>query len=76
MARSLYNVREKKKWDLVIDLRNSLLSRLIRKRQIIRYNDSSDKIHKVESYCKLIGLKKAYPLLFLRIILIKRLLII
>ena len=58
LARSLYNVREKK-WDLVIDLRNSLLSRLIRKHKIIRYNESSDKIHKVESYCKLIGLKKS-----------------
>ena len=54
-----YTMLERKKWDLVIDLRNSLLSRLIRKRQIIRYNESSDKIHKVESYCKLIGLKKS-----------------
>ena len=59
---------DRKKWDLVIDLRNSLLSRLIRKRKILRYSDSSDKTHKVESYCKLIGLKKAKPLLFLRII--------
>jgi ADP-heptose:LPS heptosyltransferase len=56
-----YTMLERKKWDLVIDLRNSLLSRLIRKRQIFRYNDSSDKIHKVESYCKLIGLKKSMP---------------
>ena len=54
-----YKLLERIKWDLVIDLRNSLLSRLIRKRKIIRYSDSSDKVHKVESYCKLIGLTKS-----------------
>ena len=53
-----YKSLESIKWDLVIDLRNSLLSRLIRKRKIIRYSVSSDKVHKVESYCNLIGLKK------------------
>ena len=50
-----YLMLDRIKWDLVVDLRNSLLSRLIRKRKILRYSNSSDKTHKVESYCKLIG---------------------
>ena len=53
-----YSSLEKIKWDLVIDLRNSLLSRFIRKKLIIRYSENSNKVHKVRSYCKLINLKK------------------
>ena len=32
-----YYLLEKVRWNLVIDLRNSLLSRLIRKKKVIRY---------------------------------------
>ena len=53
-----YNLLEPVKWDLVIDLRNSLLSRIIRKKSIIRYNDTGNEVHKVESYCNLVNLKK------------------
>ena len=53
-----YNLLERVKWDLVIDLRNSILSRIIRKKSIIRYSDRGNEVHKVESYCNLLNLKK------------------
>ena len=53
-----YNLLERVTWDLVIDLRNSLLSRIIRKRSIIRYINEGKEVHKVISYCNLISLKK------------------
>ncbi len=53
-----YNSLGQVKWDLVIDLRNSILSRFIRKKNIIRYSENSDTIHKVKSYCNLINLNK------------------
>ena len=48
---------ESLKWDLVIDLRNSILSRLIRKNKILRLTRKNIKSHKVNDYCKLINLK-------------------
>ena len=53
-----YNLLERVRWDVLIDLRNSFLSRVIRKRSIIRYTDGGKEVHKVVSYCNLISLKK------------------
>ena len=53
-----YNLLEATRWDLVVDLRNSLLSRIIRKKSIIRYAGQNNKIHKVENNSNLISLKK------------------
>ncbi len=52
-----YILLEPIKWDLIIDLRNSILSRLIRKNQILRSTRNNIKSHKVDDYCKLIKLK-------------------
>ena len=54
-----YKLLEKVKWDLIIDLRNSVLSRFLRKKSIIRYNGTKNEIHKVISYCNLINLKSS-----------------
>ncbi|MDC3024288.1 glycosyltransferase family 9 protein [Alphaproteobacteria bacterium] len=55
-----YGRLEKGKWDLVIDLRNSILSRLIRKKSIIRFNNVNNNIHKVKSYCNLLNLQRSH----------------
>ncbi len=51
-----YLYLEKARWDLVVDLRNSVLSRLIRKKKIFRYKQRSISRHKVEEYCDLMNL--------------------
>ena len=48
---------ESVRWDLIIDLRNSLLSRLVRKTKIFRFSGKNIKNHKVDEYCKFINLK-------------------
>ena len=50
-----YSLLERVYWDLVIDLRNSILSRLIRKRNILRIGKVNPYKHRVESLCKLIN---------------------
>ena len=52
-----YYILDPIKWDLVIDLRNSILSRLVRKTKVLRFNSKNVKTHKVDDYCKLINLK-------------------
>tara|TARA_A100001011_G_scaffold174091_1_gene182745 strand:- start:11098 stop:12045 length:948 start_codon:yes stop_codon:yes gene_type:complete len=44
-------------WDLVIDLRNSIVSRLVRKKKILRIGKINPNQHRVESLCKLIKVK-------------------
>lgn len=51
----IYLKLERCKWDLVIDLRNTIISRIIRKKKIYRIKINNNK-HKVESLCKTIGL--------------------
>ncbi len=48
---------KKIKWDLIIDLRDTILSRLIRKSKILRFSNKNNYNHKVIDYCKLIDLK-------------------
>ena len=50
-----YSLLERVCWDLVIDLRNSILSRLIRKKNILRIGKVNPYKHRVESLCKLIN---------------------
>ncbi len=52
----VYKKLDKIKWDLVIDLRNTIISRIIRKRKIVRLTKRDRNEHKVVSMCKLIGL--------------------
>ena len=54
----VYSLLESVCWDLVIDLRNSLISRLIRKKKILRIGKINSYEHRVESLCKLISVKK------------------
>ena len=54
----IYSLLEKVSWDLVIDLRNSILSRLIRKKNILRIGKVKPYEHRVESLCKLINTKE------------------
>ena len=49
-----YSLLERVYWDLVIDLRNSILSRLIRKKNVLRIGKVNPYKHRVESLCKLI----------------------
>jgi ADP-heptose:LPS heptosyltransferase len=51
----IYSLLESVCWDLVIDLRNSILSRLIRKKNILRIGKVNPYKHRVESLCKLIN---------------------
>ena len=51
----IYLKLERCKWDLVIDLRNTIISRIIRKKKIYRIKINNNK-HKVENLCKTIGL--------------------
>jgi ADP-heptose:LPS heptosyltransferase len=51
----IYSLLERVCWDLVIDLRNSILSRLIRKKNILRIGKVNPNKHRVESLCKLIN---------------------
>ena len=53
-----YSLLERVCWDLVIDLRNSILSRLIRKKNILRMGKVNPYKHRVESLCKLINTDK------------------
>ena len=48
---------ESSKWDIVIDLRNSVLSRLVKKKKVFRFISKNKSSHKVEQYCDLINLK-------------------
>ncbi len=50
-----YFLLERAHWDLVIDLRNSILSRLIRKKNVLRIGKVNPHKHRVESLCKLIN---------------------
>ncbi len=54
----IYSLLEKVCWDLVIDLRNSILSRLIRKKNIKRIGKVNPCKHRVESLCKLINVNE------------------
>ncbi len=55
----VYSLLERVCWDLVIDLRNSIISRLIRKKKILRIGKINFYEHRVESLCKLINVKKS-----------------
>ena len=46
-------------WDIIIDLRNSLVSRLARKTKIYRLIRPTGKLHKVEEYARVMGLSPA-----------------
>ena len=50
-----YSLLERVCWDLVIDLRNSILSRLIRKKNVLRIGKVNPYKHRVESLCNLIN---------------------
>ena len=52
-----YFLLDSLKWDLVIDLRNTIISRLVRKIKVLRYTSKNITTHKVDDYCKLINLK-------------------
>ena len=54
----VYSLLESLCWDLVIDLRNSIISRLIRKKKILRIGKVKPNEHRVESLCKLIKVKE------------------
>ena len=54
----IYSLLERVCWDLVIDLRNSILSRLIRKKNILRIGKVNPYKHRVESLSKLINAKE------------------
>ena len=51
-----YRALDNQVWDLIIDLRNTIISRLIRKKKVLRFNANNKKEHRVESMCKLIKL--------------------
>ena len=53
----VYSLLERVRWDLVIDLRNSIISRLIRKKKILRIGKLNPHEHRVESLCNLINAK-------------------
>ena len=50
----VYKSLDRKKWDLVIDLRNTILSRIVRKKKIIRYSNKNKHEHRVTSLANLI----------------------
>ena len=50
-----YSLLERVRWDLVIDLRNSIISRLIRKKNALRIGKVNPYKHRVESLCNLIN---------------------
>ena len=54
----VYSLLDRVYWDLVIDLRNTIISRLIRKKKILRIGKANPNAHRVESLCKLINVKK------------------
>lgn len=56
----VYSLLESKSWDLVIDLRNTIISRLVRKKKILRIGKLDSNEHRVESLCKLTNSKKVY----------------
>ena len=51
-----YRALDAQVWDLIIDLRNTIISRIIRKKKVIRFGKPNKKEHKVISMCKLIKL--------------------
>ena len=53
-----YSLLERVYWDLVIDLRNTVISRLIRKKKILRIGKANPYEHRVESLCNLINVKE------------------
>jgi len=53
-----YRALDSQVWDLIIDLRNTIISRLIRKKKVIRFGKPNKKEHRVISMCKLIKLNK------------------
>ena len=53
----VYLALERVHWDLVIDLRNSIISRLVRKEKVLRIGKINPYKHRVESLCKLINTK-------------------
>ena len=46
-------------WDMIIDLRNSFVSRFARKKKIYRLTRPTGKLHKVEEYARVMGLSPA-----------------
>ena len=56
-----YTLLESAKWDIVIDLRNTILSRFVRKSHVKRLISKKENIHKVVEYCNLIDLKAKTP---------------
>jgi ADP-heptose:LPS heptosyltransferase len=57
----IYCLLERVCWDLVIDLRNSILSRLIRKKKILRIGKVNPYKHRVESLNNLINTNEVIP---------------
>ena len=53
----VYVALERVYWDLVIDLRNSIISRLVRKKKVLRIGKIDPNKHRVESLCRLINTK-------------------
>ena len=56
-----YSLLDSVVWDVVIDLRNSILSRVVRKKKVFRLVSKNNNIHKVQEYCNLIGLGVRAP---------------
>ena len=54
----VYFTLEGRVWDLVIDLRNTIISRIVRKKKVIRYKVHSSEEHRVEALCKLANIIK------------------
>jgi len=46
-------------WDMIIDLRNSFVSRFARKKKVCRLIRPTGKLHKVEEYARVMGLSPA-----------------
>ena len=54
----VYKLLESICWDLVIDLRNTIISRIVRKKKILRLNKVIANKHRVVSLCYLLNIKK------------------
>ena len=54
----VYLALERVHWDLVIDLRNTIISRIVRKKNVLRLSKINNNEHRVQSLCKLLCLDK------------------
>ena len=58
---TVYRALERINWDLIIDLRNTIITRIIRKKKIIRLTAFNKSEHRVQSLCKLLDIDYIIP---------------